>query len=1438
MFAIEAGFKMSDLSDEELKHRSSEGEGDDLQPTNQEAFDSSEEEEDDDEEEIQKIREGFIVDDEDEEANERRKKKHKRRREKAERENGAEEDEGRLDEDDLDLLMENSGVTTSKEKTKFKRLKRAPADEVQERRGGLNDFFSDEEDEDDREDTADGASRLPNKTQRSMVDELDDFIEEDEFSDLDEEAREEARERRKQTRLKPTEISGIESEKVEELYEIFGDGEDYAWALDGEEDEGEKEDEARPQLQDIYEPEELKARLLTDNDRIIRDTDVPERFQELRKHIKNYDLNDDDFYYEKEWVSYQLETEKNLASDPQYDQFAFKQAVSDSLTFIAKQNLEVPFIYSHRRDHLLKTTIIGEGEDVQTDVSTLLTEDDLWRVVQLDIEFHALLEKRKQVEKLITDLELDDEVVTTYFSSARVITELQDLHEYINFNYGDKLKDLGLKKHNKSSVYEKVKADRLYDVVRAIGIPAGQAAENIIQNTRLYPTIDDERTPYAIVQEICEDPNSLYAKPSQALEVAKHYFAEQLFVDVRVRRYLREMLRTYSKLSISLTEQGRLKIDKNSPYADFKYAINRSVESLYAQPDLFLRMLEAESLHLVEIKLEIISFDSFFETLYNGIASDGQSDVAAEWNEFRRSALDISVKKLHPLVVLNIKEDIRRECERILFYDVRAAFLKKIDQAPYKPIGTEFGTVPRVLAITAGNGKFGMDAVICSLVSEHGEFIEDRKLDGNPLRHRDRLQEGEIAFDVELAAVVKDLKPDVIGINGFNVQSFKLYKAIEKAIEEHRLTVDNDLIPLVWVNDEVASRYQLSTRAVEEFPDKPTIVRYTIALARYLQSPLLEYISLGSDVNSLSIHKHQSLLNEDKLQQAIITGLVDIVNMVGVDVNKCVSSQYLAAALPYISGLGERKAFGLLRAIQQNSLFSRQALITDPNMPIGEIVFLNCASFLRIPQHHTRRAAVKSNEDAEAVTILDDTRIHPEDYALADKMAADALDLDEDEIEELKDAPAGETIIDRLMERGAEILQSLILEDYSRQLEVTYQKKKRATLQMILEELQGPFGEIRRNFHILQSQEVFETLTGDSPDSFHVGIVMPVNIKRTGNYQINGITSNQIECVANAESAIPRGDDRPLAEIYNVGQTVPAKFLEIDYENFSAVVSLLERDVKSPATRTNFRKESSQWDFDQEAADERAEQVKSDSGKRANRVIKHPLFQNFNSVQAQNYLAPKERGSLIIRPSSKGNNHIAITWKVDNNLYQHVDVVEHDKENDFSLGRRLTIGNIEFTDLDEIIETYIGEIVKKINEMTYHDKFRSGTRDEVIQWLDNYSKANPKRASYAFALSHKRPGWFLLLFKTSANSEMYTWNVKAVPKGFELNGYEYPDVTSLCNGFKTLIKNKQQEQRQRQQPGGGRGYGQGNGGYGGYGNNAYAGGRQTYAPGAGAYGQY
>lgn len=73
------------------------------------------------------------------------------------------------------------------------------------------------------------------------------------------------------------------------------------------------------------------------------------------------------------------------------------------------------------------------------------------------------------------------------------------------------------------------------------------------------------------------------------------------------------------------------------------------------------------------------------------------------------------------------------------------------------------------------------------------------------------------------------------------------------------------------------------------------------------------------------------------------------------------------------------------------------------------------------------------------------------------------------------------------------------------------------------------------------------------------------------------------------------------------------------------------------------------------------------------RVIAHPSFHNINFKQAEKMMETMDQGDVIIRPSSKGENHLTVTWKVCDNIYQHVDVREEGKENAFSLGATLWI---------------------------------------------------------------------------------------------------------------------------------------------------------------------
>jgi len=81
------------------------------------------------------------------------------------------------------------------------------------------------------------------------------------------------------------------------------------------------------------------------------------------------------------------------------------------------------------------------------------------------------------------------------------------------------------------------------------------------------------------------------------------------------------------------------------------------------------------------------------------------------------------------------------------------------------------------------------------------------------------------------------------------------------------------------------------------------------------------------------------------------------------------------------------------------------------------------------------------------------------------------------------------------------------------------------------------------------------------------------------------------------------------------------------------------------------------------------------------------------------------------------------------------------------------------------------------------------------QWLETYTKANPRRSAYAFCINPKYPGYFYLCFKAGENSRLQNWLVKVIPQGFELQKNPYPDMQALCNGFKLMFSNMQSRRR-------------------------------------------
>lgn len=252
----------------------------------------------------------------------------------------------------------------------------------------------------------------------------------------------------------------------DEIYEVFGDGHDYDWALVDDEDAAMDEEMQKsetkyqdvsgtsflstlmlltPDFVQVFEPSEIKARMLTEDDDVIRAHDIPERMQlatsslsqsatlSLQESLTENDLDD-----AASWVITRLSSRKErdfFRPDGQFHRYLpeLVQAISYTLRYLFVQEFEVPYIWTHKRDYIS----YFNPQDLKTRVE-LLTLEDLWRVYAVGQKYRSLVERRKALDALYGRLGVSAE----YFENeirkkVETVEMVADSTEWLSMNYRD-----------------------------------------------------------------------------------------------------------------------------------------------------------------------------------------------------------------------------------------------------------------------------------------------------------------------------------------------------------------------------------------------------------------------------------------------------------------------------------------------------------------------------------------------------------------------------------------------------------------------------------------------------------------------------------------------------------------------------------------------------------------------------------------------------------------------------------------------------------------------------------------------------------------------------------------------------------------------------------------------------------------------------------------
>jgi len=171
---------------------------------------------------------------------------------------------------------------------------------------------------------------------------------------------------------------------------------------------------------------------------------------------------------------------------------------------------------------------------------------------------------------------------------------------------------------------------------------------------------------------------------------------------------------------------------------------------------------------------------------------------------------------------------------------------------------------------------------------------------------------------------------------------------------------------VVSVSEAGASVYSASEIARKEFPDLDLTVRGAISIGRRLQDPLAELVKI--DPKAIGVGQYQHDVQQTLLGAKLDEVVVSCVNGVGVELNTA-----SAPLLERVSGLSAALAKAIVEWRDANGRFSSREDLKKVK-GLGPKAFEQCAGFLRI-------RGAKNPLDASAV--------HPERYALVEKMAAD-----------------------------------------------------------------------------------------------------------------------------------------------------------------------------------------------------------------------------------------------------------------------------------------------------------------------------------------------------------------------------------------------------------------------------------------------------------------
>lgn len=417
-----------------------------------------------------------------------------------------------------------------------------------------------------------------------------------------------------------------------------------------------------------------------------------------------------------------------------------------------------------------------------------------------------------------------------------------------------------------------------------------------------------------------------------ALKGARDIIAEQVNEDERARNLIRNQFNRQAMIT-SKVVKGKEKEEAALKYRDY-FDFSEPLKKCTSHRLLAIRRGEAEGILKVSITPDDESAcTERLERQYVHGNGECSAQVAEAVNDAYKRLLKPAIETEFSALS---KEKADEEAIRVFAENLRQLLL-----AP--PLGQK-----RTMGIDPGY-RTGCK-VVC--LDAQGTLLHNEAIYPHPPKSETALA------GRKLVKLVEQYKIEAIAIgNGTASRETERFVTSQRYDREVQVFV---------VSEDGASIYSASKIARDEFPEYDVTVRGAVSIGRRLMDPLAELVKI--DAKSIGVGQYQHDVDQSKLKASLDQTVESCVNLVGVNVNT--ASKHL---LTYVSGLGSTLAQNIVDYRTENGAFhSRKELLKVPRM--GAKAFEQCAGFLRIPQ---------------ADNPLDNSAVHPESYAIVEKMAKD-----------------------------------------------------------------------------------------------------------------------------------------------------------------------------------------------------------------------------------------------------------------------------------------------------------------------------------------------------------------------------------------------------------------------------------------------------------------